>query len=103
MKISQKNLSNKPFYPVTGENFTEILRHKNVVIERIISSDRPDSMIYNQEQDEWVILLEGKATLELNGESIELNRHDYIFIPSHTPHRVIATSKNCIWLAIHIF
>ncbi len=88
-----------------GEHFEELLRHRNVVIERIISSDNPETRHYNQPQDEWVALLQGEAQLELDGEEIALQRGESCFIPAHTPHRVITTSSEprCIWLAIHIF
>ncbi len=88
-----------------GEIFQEILFHKNVKIEKIISSDSPDSTIYEQEQDEWVLLLEGKATLAINNQLINLEKGDYLYIPAHTPHQVIKTSSQplCIWLAIHIY
>jgi cupin 2 domain-containing protein len=34
-----------------------------------------------------------------------LGAGDTIFIPAHTPHRVVTTSTNpqCIWLAVHIY
>jgi cupin 2 domain-containing protein len=89
---------------VIGEDFSEILRCQNVVIERIVSSDKPDNIIYNQPQDEWVILLQGKATLQLQNNIVNLTSGDYLFIPSNTSHQVIKTSTKpcCIWLAIHI-
>ena len=91
--------------PAAGESFTELARHRNLVIERIVSSDSPEPVLYDQEQDEWVILLEGRATLEVAGEVTELAAGDWIFIPAHTPHRLIAASPQprCLWLAVHLF
>jgi len=88
-----------------GESFEELLRHRNIVVERIVSTDKLKAKLYNQLQDEWVALLQGEARLELDGKEIMLCRGDTCFIPAHTPHRVIATSAkpHCIWLAIHIF
>jgi len=88
-----------------GESFDELLRHKNIVIERIVTADNIEAKLYNQPQDEWVALLQGEAKLALDGQEISLSRGDTCFIPAHTPHRVIATSAEprCIWLAIHIF
>ena len=88
-----------------GESFEELLRHRNIVIERIVSTDDIEPKLYNQPQDEWVALLQGEAQLELDGEEVTLHRGDTCFIPAHTPHRVVATSTDprCIWLAIHIF
>ena len=81
-----------------------MLRCRGVRIERILSSDTPDSVRYDQEQDEWVVLLEGRATLEMAGENLHLAPGDHVFIPAHTPHRVTATfpEPRCLWLAVHI-
>jgi cupin 2 domain-containing protein len=91
--------------PTTGESFADLVRHRNLVIERIVSSDSPEPVLYDQEQDEWVILLEGRASLEVAGEVAELAAGDWIFIPAHTPHRLIAASPlpRCLWLAVHLF
>lgn len=87
-----------------GEDFQELLCEKNILIERIVSGERPEPTLYDQEQDEWVLLLRGRATLELAGRPIVLEVGDYLFIPAHTPHRVLATSRDpqCIWLAVNI-
>lgn len=88
-----------------GEQFEKLLQHRNVTIERIISSSRIAPQTYDQPQDEWVILLQGEARLEMGGNELSLAKGDYLFIPARTPHRVLATSEHpqCIWLAIHIF
>ncbi|NCO76096.1 MAG: cupin domain-containing protein [Cyanobacteria bacterium] len=105
MNNNFKNIFTEIFSLEKGEDFKEILRCKNVVIERIISSDQPDNIIYNQIQDEWVILLQGNATLQVAEKIYDLTSGDYLFISANTPHQVIKTSKDpfCIWLAIHIY
>jgi len=87
-----------------GEVFEEILRCRNVRVERIVSSARPDPTLYDQRQDEWVCLLQGEAELWVAGQAIHLKPGDHYFIPAHTQHRVVRTSANppCIWLAVHI-
>lgn len=96
--------ANRPFL-TTGEDFAELARCRNVRIERIVSSPTPDLGWYDQPQDEWVVLLEGQARLEVAGEVIELGPGDHLLIPAHTPHRVLGTSEEprCLWLAVHIF
>ncbi|NEX17965.1 MAG: cupin [Halochromatium sp.] len=100
--------------PATGEVFEELLHCRNLRIERITSSGEPEPVLYDQAQDEWVLLLSGEARLEIAGETIALSRGDYLFIPAHTPHRVLQTSvestsveptaaeSGCTWLAIHL-
>ncbi|MCG6896639.1 MAG: cupin domain-containing protein [Thiocapsa sp.] len=87
-----------------GEAFNELLSCANVRIERILSSDTPEPVLYDQVQDEWVCLLRGEAELWVNGETVRMGPGDYRFIPARTPHRVVTTSTEprCLWLAVHI-
>ena len=87
-----------------GESFQEVIRQGNVVIERIVSSDRPEETTYDQPQDEWVLLLQGRARLEVAGRTVDLEAGDHLLIPAHTVHRVLGTSTEprCVWLAVHI-
>ena len=89
--------------PQSGENFTTLLEHKNVKIVRIVSSDTPDQAEYCQEEDEWVVLLEGNALLEIDGITHPLQRGESLFIPARTPHKVLQTSQGALWLAVHIY
>ncbi len=83
-----------------------LLQKENIVIERIVSYGfpTPDDFWYNQDKNEWVLLLTGKAEIEFkDGKHTQLKAGDYLFIPAHQEHRVSYTSKepNCIWLAFH--
>ena len=103
-KLSTGNLFGAPEAPLSGEVFTDLLRCQNVRIERIVSSECPEPTLHDQKQDEWVCLLQGEADLWLNGKRIALCAGDHVFIPAHTPHRVLRTSGHppCVWLAVHI-
>lgn len=89
------------------EWFETLLEKKEVVIERIISIGQrsPDGFWYDQEDDEWVILLQGKAHLQWEDGSLTvMNPGDFVLIPAHQKHRVAFTSSNpyCIWVAVHL-
>ena len=90
-----------------GEEVFEVLEQSRAVkIERIISKGHksPDTGWYDQEQNEWVLVLKGNASICFENETvIELNVGDYINIPAHRKHRVISTSAitETVWLAIH--
>ncbi|MEM6612768.1 MAG: cupin domain-containing protein [Cyanobacteria bacterium P01_C01_bin.72] len=88
------------------ELFESIVSTENILIERIISTGQssPPGEWYEQDKDEWVILLQGGAILSYEDNSIiKLTAGDYIFIPAHQKHRVEYTSSQppCIWLAVH--
>lgn len=89
--------------PVMGERFETLLRHRNLVIERIVSSSVAQPSEYVQPQDEWVVVLHGEARLQAAAESVTLTTGDYIFLPAGTPHRVERVSEGAIWLAVHLY
>ena len=88
--------------PRDGETFDTLLSHKNIDIVRIVSSDRPDTTLYCQEEDEWAIVLRGEALLRIDGEEKRVRSGEWIFIPAHTRHTVVQTKRGTLWLAIHI-
>jgi cupin 2 domain-containing protein len=88
------------------EKFEQIAAGENIQIERIVSTGQttPTGQWYDQELDEWVILLQGEAELSYADDTrIRLKAGDYLLIPTHTKHRVEYTSIEppCIWLAVH--
>lgn len=88
------------------EMFTDILSRPGVRIERIISTGQstPADAPYDQDHDEWVLLLRGSASLWIEGEG---ERHllpgDHLLIGAHRRHRVrwTAADEPTVWLAVH--
>lgn len=92
--------------PSRDEEFVELLSRAGARIERIVSTGQstPADAPYDQDQDEWLLLLSGSAGLWIDGEGErELRPGDYLLIPAHCLHRVTWTAKDgpTIWLAIH--
>jgi cupin 2 domain-containing protein len=90
---------------LNAEVFEDILKLPGLRIERIISNGQstPDDAWYDQDEAEWVILLEGGAILEFeNDECVTLKKGDYLNIAAHRKHKVKWTDPNqiSIWLAI---
>ncbi|NVD98741.1 cupin domain-containing protein [Massilia sp. BJB1822] len=100
VKVGNLYLNSTP--PETGEIFEQLLSHRGVVIERILSSARMVPGEYVQEQDEWVALLRGEASLLVAGENVMLKAGDHLFLPARTPHTVLSVSEGALWLAVHI-
>lgn len=88
--------------PPSGETFEALLEHRNLVVERIVSSDGPKSGVYVQPQDEWVLLLRGRAVLRVQGRRMELEPGDHVFLPAGEEHLVEETSGGALWLAVHL-
>ena len=89
------------------ELFTAILQANNLRIERIVSQGHASQpgFWYDQEENELVIVLEGSAAVQFEGdaEPVELRRGSFLNIPAHARHRVAWTDPNekTVWLAIH--
>jgi cupin 2 domain-containing protein len=89
----------------SSEHSQSLFENPSVKIERIVSqsSNSPPGFWYDQDEDEWVIVVRGEATLEFEGgELVRMNEGDYVTIPRHVRHRVQQTSPETIWLAVHI-
>jgi cupin 2 domain-containing protein len=89
--------------PKTGEIFTTLLEHKNIKINRIVSSANVEPIEYMQKEDEWIVVLEGKATLLIRNKEVTLLKGDTFFISANTPHKVLKTENGTVWLTVHIF
>ncbi len=88
-----------------SELFETLLSTPAIRIERIVSKGHhsPEAYWYDQEENEWVIVLKGSAQLLLeDGRRETLNAGDYINLPAHTRHRVEWTDPDVetVWLAI---
>lgn len=76
-------------------------------LERIVSFGQatPPGEWYDQERDEWVVLLSGEALLAFEGdaEPLRLRPGDHLLIPAHRRHRVVWTAPGAptVWLALH--
>ena len=84
-----------------------LLKTEHFKLERIISSGQgtPSGEWYDQDTDEWVILLSGSAGLLFDGEKeiFIMEPGDYVHIQAHRRHRVEWTDpeQKTVWLALH--
>ena len=89
------------------DELLEIIAGNDTVrIERIISRGHtsPDDFWYDQEHNEFVLLVSGEAELRIEDrdDPVRLKRGDYLVIPAHIKHRVEWTSpdEDTVWLAV---
>ncbi|HEX2830534.1 MAG TPA: cupin domain-containing protein [Burkholderiales bacterium] len=100
MSVDRGNLFDDAAAPGGGERCDVLLRHRNLVVERIVSSAAMEPKSFVQAQDEWVVLLRGTAVLEVAGERLVLATGDYVFLPAGTAHTVCSASEGALWLAV---
>jgi cupin 2 domain-containing protein len=90
---------------VDSEIFDVIIKSDSIRVERILSKGQssPESGWHDQEENEWVIVLQGSGTIVFENENeLTLEKGDFINIPSRQKHKVIWTEPDVvtIWLAI---
>lgn len=90
---------------IPDEIFNDIITTENVRIERIISHGHssPEQGWYDQDENEWVMVLEGQGVIEFEDERVvTLSKGDYINIAAREKHKVVGTDRDVvtIWLAV---
>lgn len=103
--MNPKNILDSLPTDLTTEVFEDIVRSSQVRIERIVSKGHtsPESGWYDQDENEWVMVIEGRASLEFeDGSTCDLTAGDYVNIPAHVKHKVIWTDPDrpTVWLAV---
>ena len=84
------------------EIFDTLLQTDSIQIEKITSHGQISNAWYQQNRDEWVILIEGEGRLLFeDGNEVTLKKGEHIHIPRMKKHKVIYTSSPTIWLAVH--
>jgi cupin 2 domain-containing protein len=90
-----------------GERVDVIVDAPGVRIERIVSTGQmtPPGEWYDQDADEWVVVLRGRARVRLEGEpdARDLYPGDHLLLRAHVRHRVEWTDDSgpTVWLAVH--
>ncbi len=88
------------------ELFSTLLDNPQCRIERIVSygQSSPDRFWYDQNWDEWVLLLQCCAELDVDGQMVKLVPGDHVLIKAGQKHHITHTDQNqpTIGLAIHL-
>jgi len=105
MEIHVQNIFTHVPVPTGQERSMTLLQNDEVTIESIVSHTHssPPGFWYDQEKDEWVMLVRGQATLQFeDGERVELKVGDFLTIPRRVKHCVYCTDSQTVWLAVKI-
>jgi cupin 2 domain-containing protein len=96
-----------PIGPLAAELTETLCRGPGLRIERIVSTGQttPEGEWYDQEDDEFVLLVAGAARVLIAGEARDRELHpgDWLLLPAHCRHRVTWTESDppTVWLAVH--
>src|SRR5690349_18451831 len=98
------NLFDLPPGRLQFEIMENLVEARHLRIERIVSEGQssPEGFWYDQEENEFVLLVQGEARLRFEDESIVMKAGDWVLIPAHRKHRVDWTTSDghSVWLAV---
>jgi cupin 2 domain-containing protein len=92
---------------VSEEITEQLLQGSEFQLQRIVSTGQatPAEQWYDQETEEWVVLLQGQAEILFAGSPhpVLLQVGDFLNIPAHCRHRVQWTDRDreTVWLVLH--
>jgi cupin 2 domain-containing protein len=104
MTRNEMNIFEMPEIPLSEELITHLAETPNVRIERIISTGQVSADWYDQNETEFVVLLEGSAVVDFeDGRSNAMSKGDTLLIAPRERHRVSYTSTDpaCVWLCVY--
>ncbi len=105
--VTKNIFSGSPGIAENKEITETLLDIQQFRLERILSTGQktPPGEWYDQNTNEWVILLSGEAGVLFEGEAeaCVMRPGDYVDIPAHRRHRVEWTDpeQKTVWLALH--
>ncbi len=100
--VVRGRLRNPSQAPAEGEELDRLLSVGGVVVEQILSASSSTPSHYRQQHDEWVVVLSGGATLDVDGERCTLVSGEWILLPAGVRHSVLRTEARTSWLAVHV-
>lgn len=86
--------------PVVGERVVPLVAAAGFTVEQILSGELERPADYEQDHDEWVVVLSGAAQLEIAGVVHDLDAGDWWLLPARRPHRLLRTEPGTSWLAV---
>ena len=88
--------------PGEGERVTKLVELPALTVEQILSGVLPEPVSFEQDHDEWVLVLEGRARLLVEETELELEAGEWLLLPAGCPHTVLETRPGTSWLAVHL-
>ncbi|MGC8627238.1 MAG: cupin domain-containing protein [Acidimicrobiales bacterium] len=87
--------------PPQGEVDHLFVQGAALSVHQVLSGKLASAVGYCQAEDEWALLLEGAALLEVAGEAREMGPGDWVWLPAGTPHRLVSTRPGTSWVTVH--
>ena len=71
------------------------------MVKQVLSGQLGAPVGYRQDEDEWALVVEGSAVLEVAGSQLELGVGDWVWLPAGAAHRLLRTEPGTSWVTVH--
>jgi mannose-6-phosphate isomerase-like protein (cupin superfamily) len=88
--------------PLRGEFERHLTTAHGLAIRQVLSGELDRPIEYLQDTDEWALVMSGSASLVVDGEMLELEAGDWVWLPAGTPHRLVRTEPGTSWVTVHL-
>jgi cupin 2 domain-containing protein len=88
--------------PWEGERIERLVERPGLTVEQILSGRLSEPVSFDQDHDEWVLVVEGRARLLVEHEDLELEAGEWVLLPARCPHTLVETHPGTSWLAVHL-
>jgi cupin 2 domain-containing protein len=88
--------------PEVGEQVLRLSSGEGWWVEQILSGALAEPVDDLLDHEEWVLVVEGSAVLEVDGTRVGLDGGDWVRLGPGIPHRVLTTRPGTSWLAVHV-
>jgi cupin 2 domain-containing protein len=102
MSFTRGRLRDPDTAPDTGEDIRRLAELDRVVVDQILSGRLEGPIDYVPDVDEWVVVLHGRAILDIEDERLYLEPGDWVLIPARTRHRLVETAPGTNWLTVTV-
>jgi mannose-6-phosphate isomerase-like protein (cupin superfamily) len=100
MPFAHGRLEDPDAAPTTGERVVRLADLGRVAVDQILSGRLDGPVDYRQDTDEWVVVLHGRATLDVGDERLQLGAGDWVLLPAGTAHRLVETYPGTTWVTV---
>jgi cupin 2 domain-containing protein len=88
--------------PEHGESERTLVELPGFSVRQVLSGQLERPVAYLQEEDEWALVISGRAALVVGVEAVELEPGDWVWLPAGVAHTLERAEPGTSWVTVHL-
>ena len=80
-----------------------LARGDGFVVDQILTGSLDAPVAFDQDHDEWFVVVEGGAVIAVDEVEHALGPGDWWFLPARVPHVLVRAAPGTSWIAVRSF